>query len=120
VAPSLMEEFRDVACEFFSLSQEEKDEYAVKPGMCVGYGRFYEKSDGVANWADNLILFSFGEEHKLAHPCTPSKPKRFRYLTHCTALCLANFSDRILDDALLTLQLWSAKGSGRQVWQVGF
>ncbi|KAG0581868.1 hypothetical protein KC19_3G015600 [Ceratodon purpureus] len=78
VAPSLMEGFRDVACEFFSLSQQEKEEYAVEPGMCVGYGRFYEASDGVANWADNLILFSYGDEHKLANPCMPAKPERFR------------------------------------------
>ncbi|XP_073392812.1 jasmonate-induced oxygenase 4-like isoform X3 [Physcomitrium patens] len=66
---------------FFSLSQEEKVECAVKPGMCVGYGRFFETSDGVANWADNLILFSYGDEKKLANPCMSSKPKRFRQWT---------------------------------------
>lgn len=81
VAPILMEEFRGVADGFFSLSQEEKVECAVKPGMCVGYGRFFETSDGVANWADNLILFSYGDEKKLANPCMSSKPKRFRQWT---------------------------------------
>nr|QCP71063.1 leucoanthocyanidin dioxygenase [Pohlia nutans] len=78
VAPSLMEEFRDLAHEFFSLGQEEKEVNAIQPGKCVGYGRFFEQSDGVANWADNLILFSYGEEQRLAQPCMPPKPKRFR------------------------------------------
>lgn len=74
----LMEEFRGVVDGFFFLSQEEKVECVVKFGMCVGYGCFFEMSDGVVNWVDNFILFSYGDEKKFVNLCMFLKFKCFR------------------------------------------
>lgn len=50
----------------------------MKFGMCVGYGCFFEMSDGVVNWVDNFILFSYGDEKKFVNLCMFLKFKCFR------------------------------------------
>jgi hypothetical protein len=49
-----------VAQDFIFLSALRRKEYDIKPETGVGYGLFVKTRDNVANWADNLILYTYG------------------------------------------------------------
>lgn len=78
VPPELMDDMMSVMREFFTLSPEEKEVNAIKPGSNTGYGRLFEMHGTVANWVDRLTVCSYGEELMLADPCMPPKPERTR------------------------------------------
>lgn len=40
---------------FFRLPFPDKQQYAIKPGSYVGYGRLYEYADKVKNWNDVMV-----------------------------------------------------------------
>lgn len=105
VTPALMRELRDLGEEFFALSQSEKEENAIKPGKCVGYGRWCETSDRAAAWADSLVLFSVGEQQRRAQPCIPPKPERFREVVEKYGAAVFKLMTQLLEFISLGLGL---------------